>query len=245
METGGWTHWPKIVGVGQPDNGHRGPGRRPQLGSQGGDVGQVVGPTPPTQSTGLAAVAQAVTSFPPIETVIKPTRPGWVVMKAAAPPLPGWSSGWRPRRTTPPTRGKKPTEWRMLEVVAPAHPKLAQAKVLVGGHVAGVARGWHQLRADSPRRRSRRGRRTTWRRPLSFVALAAAGLAATVAWPAATRPSRPYQAEQGRPGPPRGSRGRGPGRPGAGPVFCWGSGCPPWRPSSRTRRPENRIITGR
>src|SRR5580658_7578384 len=37
-----------------------------------------------TQLTGLACVAQAVTSLPPIETVMSPMCPRWAVRKASA-----------------------------------------------------------------------------------------------------------------------------------------------------------------
>ncbi len=75
-----------------------------------------------TQLIGLACVAQAVTSFPPIDTVISPMCPRWAVRKASA------AASWVVvgYSTTPAVCGRTsghPIDDTSDEVVAPPQPK--------------------------------------------------------------------------------------------------------------------------
>src|SRR5580692_8054485 len=75
-----------------------------------------------TQLIGLACVAQAVTSFPPIDTVMSPTCPRWAVRNASA------AASWVVvgYSTDPAVCGNTsghPIEDTREEVVAPPQPK--------------------------------------------------------------------------------------------------------------------------
>ena len=81
----------------------------------------------PTQGIGVACVAQAVTSFPPMDTVISPICPRWAVMNASAAAacvVVGY-------RCAPAVCGRTsghPTVSMIDVVVAPPHPKLARLR---------------------------------------------------------------------------------------------------------------------